>query len=135
MWNKTSEILNTNLNWQIGHIILANYLHGIASIYGSNEDFKKQVKIANYIKFYGPKSNPNDFMNEKPNLKELQNIYIITTKIILENLYKLTVIELDENTAIPNPTVKTKYEALKWLSHHQSWHNGQIAILKRVLRN
>jgi len=74
-------------------------------------------------------------MNEKPNVKELQNIYKITTKIILENLDKLTAIELDENTAIPNPSVKTKYEALKWLSHHQSWHNGQIAILKRVLRN
>ena len=134
-WIETPEVLNTNLNWQIGHIILANYLHGIASISGANEELRRKINIPNYIKFYGPKSNPTDFINEKPNLKELSEIYEFTISLILENLNKLTENELNDNTEIPNPSVNTKYEALKWLSHHQSWHNGQIAILKRVLSN
>ncbi|WP_410006942.1 DinB family protein [Aequorivita nionensis] len=134
-WLETPEVLNTNLNWQIGHIILANYLHGIASISGANEELREKINIPDYIKFYGPKSNPTDFINEKPNQMELSKIYEYTISLILENLNKLTENNLNENTVIPNPSVKTKYEALKWLSHHQSWHNGQIAMLKRVLYN
>ena len=133
MWMETPEILNTNLNWQIGHIILANYLHGIASISGTNEELKGKINIPDYVKFYGPKSNPSNFENEKPTQKELLEIYEFTMSLILDNLNRLTESELNDNTEIPNPSVSTKYEALKWLSHHQSWHNGQIAILKRVL--
>jgi hypothetical protein len=133
MWIETPEVLNTNLNWQIGHIILANYLHGIASISGRNEELIGKINISDYIKFYGPKSNPTDFENEKPTQNKLLEIYEFTLSLILDNLSKLTESELNDNTEIPNPSVNTKYEALKWLSHHQSWHNGQIAILKRVL--
>ncbi len=133
MWIKTPEILNTNLNWQIGHIILANYLHGIASISGPNEELKGKISIPDYVRFYGPKSNPTDFENEKPTQKELLEIYEFTLSLVFDNLSKLTESELNDTTKIPNPSVSTKYEALKWLSHHQSWHNGQIAILKRVL--
>ena len=133
IWTKTPEVLNTNLNWQIGHIILANYLHGIASISGSNEELKARINIPDYVKFYGPKSNPISFENEKPTQKELLEIYEFTMTLVLDNLNQLTESELNDNTEIPNPSVSTKYEALKWLSHHQSWHNGQIAILRRVL--
>jgi hypothetical protein len=37
-WFDTPDVIKSNLNWQIGHIILANYLHGIASISGANEE-------------------------------------------------------------------------------------------------
>jgi len=133
LWMETPPVLNTNLNWQIGHVILANYLHGIASISGVNEDLRSKINVPDYVKFYGPKSNPAYFINEKPNQKELLEIYEFTIFLILENLHELTESELNDNTEIPNPSVNTKYEALKWLSHHQSWHNGQIAILKRIL--
>jgi len=54
-WFKTPDVLNTNLNWQIGHIILANYLHGIASISGPSTELKEKINVPNYIKFYGLK--------------------------------------------------------------------------------
>ena len=132
-WIETPNVLNTNLNWQIGHIILANYLHGIASISGTHEEFREKVNISDYIKFYGPKSNPIDFKDEKPSKEELLEIYEFTFSIILNNLENLTHNGLQVETEIPNPAVKTKYEALLWLSQHQSWHNGQIAMLKRVI--
>ena len=133
LWTKTPKVLDTNLNWQIGHIILANYLHGIASISGVSEALREKIVMSDYIKFYGLKSNPSDFENEKPTRKELIEIYEFTLSLVLENLNNLSDSELDNNTEIPNPAAKTKYEALKWLSHHQSWHNGQIAMLRRVL--
>ncbi len=132
-WFQTPNVLESNLNWQIGHIILANYLHGIASISGMNEDFRSKVNIADFIKYYGPKSKPNSFKSEKPSGEELLEIYDLTFVLILKGLEKLTSTDLEKETEVPNPAVKTKYQALLWLSQHQSWHNGQIAMLKRVL--
>ncbi len=134
-WFETPNILNTNLNWQIGHIILANYLHGVASISGSNAAVKEKINIPDFLKFYGPNSNPIDFENEKPDQKELLKMYDFMFSIIETQLEKLNGIDLEDSTVVPNPAVKTKYEALVWLSHHQSWHNGQIAILNRVLKD
>ncbi len=132
-WLETPDVLKSNLNWQIGHIILANYLHGIASISGVNDEFREKVNIPDYIKFYGPKSNPTEFKNEKPSKEKLLEIYEFTLSVVFKSLESITHNELEKDTEIPNPAVKTKYEALLWLSQHQSWHNGQIAVLKRIL--
>ncbi len=132
-WFETPNIINTNLNWQIGHIILANYLHGVASISGSNAAVKERINIPDFVKFYGPNSNPMDFENEKPSEEKLLKMYDFMFSIIEAQLEKLNEADLDDSTVVPNPAVKTKYEALVWLSHHQSWHNGQIAVLRRVM--
>lgn len=132
-WFDTPDMLKTNLNWQIGHIILANYLHGIASISGASDAFRERANVSDYSKFYGPKSNPTEFESEKPSQEKLLEIYEFTLSIILKCVDNITTKELEEETEVPNPGAKTKYEALLWLSQHQSWHNGQIAMLKRVL--
>lgn len=132
-WMETPDVLWTNLNWQIGHIVLANYLHGIASISGPSDTFRTQVHIADFVKFYGPKSIPKEFVSEKPSTTELLAIYEFTYRTILEEMENLTEEDLKRVTEVPNPAVKTKYEALLWVSQHQSWHNGQIATLKRIL--
>ena len=133
-WSETPDILKSNLNWQMGHIILANYLHGIASITGMNVEFREKVKVADYIKFYGLKSNPSEFTKEKPSRDELMSIYEYTLTTIVKSLENMDENELDNKTEVPNPAAKTKYQALMWLSQHQSWHNGQIAMLKRVVK-
>lgn len=134
-WNNTPAVIKTNLNWQLGHIILANYLHGIASISGANDAFKEKVNLPDYIKFYGPNSKPNDFEGHKPSAEALTEVYEYTMTIIIENLEHISPKELDKETAVSNPSVKTKYEALMLLPQHQSWHNGQMAVLKRILES
>lgn len=132
-WFETPEVVNSNINWQIGHIILANYLHGIASISGASEEFREKVTVTDLIKFYGPKSDPADSKNEKPSRDELIEAYDLTFSLILKGLENTTTTDLEKDTEVPNPAVKTKYEALLLLSQHHSWHNGQIAILKRII--
>ena len=133
-WLTTHDVLKTNINWQIGHVIVANYLHGIASITGSNAEFKQMVDVPSFVKFYGPNSKPNDFLDEKPSTANLLDIYEKTFTLIQSAMFELDEVDLDADTAIPNPAVKTKYQALMWMAQHQSWHNGQIATLKRVLK-
>ena len=50
---------------------------------------------------------------------------------MIKNVEQINTGKLKEDTAVPNPAAKSKYEAILWLSQHQSWHNGQIAIIKR----
>jgi len=134
-WNISPNILETNMNWQIGHLILANYLHGIASISGANEKVRERINMQNFIKFYGSNSTPNLFLNEKPKNEELLKLYEFIFELIFLEISKVKIEELNSVTEIPNPSAKTKYEALTTLFKHQSLHNGQIAILNRVLSN
>ncbi|KIX20170.1 hypothetical protein SY27_13545 [Flavobacterium sp. 316] len=134
-WKISPKILETNMNWQIGHLILANYLHGIASISGANEKVRERINMQNFIKFYGPNSTPNMFLDEKPNNEELLKLYEFIFELIYLEINKVKIEELNNVTEIPNPSAKTKYEALTTLAKHQSWHNGQIAILNRILKN
>jgi hypothetical protein len=133
-WSISPEILETNMNWQIGHITLANYLHGIASISGANEKVRERINMQNFIKFYGPNSAPNMFLDEKPKNEELLKLYEFIFELIHLEISKIKIEELNSATEIPNPSAKTKYDALTTLFKHQSWHNGQIAILNRILR-
>lgn len=70
---------------------------------------------------------------EKPSKESLIELYDLSFQIIKELLEKLDESDLDKATEIPNPAAKTKYQALMCLFQQQSWHNGQTAILKRVL--
>ncbi|WP_196892756.1 DinB family protein [Aureivirga marina] len=133
-WNTTPEILETNMNWQLGHLILANYLHGIASISGPNELIRSKINIPDYIKFYGPNSSPTKFNEEKPDNTTLKTIYSILLEEIKKQIETIKEEDLISETAIPNPAAKTKKEALSLLYKHQSWHNGQIAMLGRILK-
>ena len=132
-WNETPKIIETNMNWQIGHLILANYLHGIASISGANEKVRNKIDMQNFIKYYGPNSIPTSFLNEKPTNQDLLKLYEFIFELVLIEISEIKVEELNDVTAIPNPSAKTKYEALTTLFKHQCWHNGQIAILNRIV--
>lgn len=133
-WLSTPEILETNMNWQIGHLILANYLQGIASITGPNESVRNRINMKDFVAYYGPKSNPNLYMEEKPTNEELLELYNFIFEVVFLEIDKISIEELNNDTKVPNPSAKTKYDALTTLFKHQSWHNGQIAILNRVLK-
>lgn len=133
-WHATPEILDTNMNWQIGHLILANYLHGIASISGPNEKVRNRIDMIKFVSYYGPKSTPNLYLDEKPTNEELLELYHFIFELVYLEIDKIAIDALHNDTAVPNPSAKTKYEALTTLFKHQSWHNGQIAILNRVLK-
>ena len=124
-WFITPDVIKSNLNWQIGHIILANYLHGIASVSGINDEFREKVNVPDYIKFYGPKSNPIDSENEKPSKQELIEIYDFTFSLISKGLENLTSTDLEKDTEIPNPAVKRN------IKHFYGCLNIKVGIMAK----
>ena len=134
-WLQTPKTLHSNVNWQIGHIIVANYLHGIASFTGPNADVREKLDIKSYVKFYGLKSDPTNYFEYKPNTATLKEQLDFIYQLVLETIEHTDFKKVNEPTKVKNPGAKTQMEAILWLIQHQSWHNGQLAILKRVLSN
>jgi len=132
-WLKSPKQVQTNVNWQIGHLIIANYLHGIASITGPSKPIREAIDIKSYVKFYGLDSSPTTLYEYKPDSQTLIDQFNMIHKMTLQTIENLDFTSLNTPTEIKNPGAKTKLEALLWLIQHQSWHNGQLALLKRIL--
>lgn len=136
-WNETPEILESNVSWQVGHLVISIYYHSILVIKGHQEDTLKQVPIKKYSELYTFHSSPKNSAG-KLTTTELKNHLEIIEKKSIEIINSLTQEEL-KNDLIPgkveHPVAKTKFEAIDWNIKHTMWHCGQIASLKRTLGN
>ncbi len=131
------EVLNTSINWEIGHIIISKYFHSVQSILDKDNriitELNQKMPIAELFKYYFAGSNPLENWKNRPNKKQLleyKNEIDLGTSRILKIL---TENNLTDQTEIGNPVAKTKYEALTFTFKHQMWHNGQIAMIKRII--
>ncbi len=132
------ENLNTSINWEIGHLIVSKYFHSIQSILNKNSkiiaELNQKVPLNDLFKYYFAGSNPLENRKNRPDknqLLEYKSEIDLGSNRILEMLTEKT---LTERTEIENPVAKTKYDALTFTFKHQMWHNGQIAMIKRIIR-
>jgi len=137
LWYETPEIIKSNIAWQVGHLIVSQFYHSIAVIRKPDLQIYIDIPLKEYIPIYS--------MFTKSTINELQP----SPEILLSQLHKMneyarqSIGSLSENelndklepTKFPHPIAKTKYEALTWSFRHEMWHLGQIATLKRVLKN
>ena len=137
IWYETPKIIETNIAWQVGHLIVSQYFHSIAVITEPNLDIFNEVPLTSYFPIYSmmTKSTLNELQPEPDRLlKELE----IINKYATRQFDNLKDSELDnplEPTKMRHPIAKTKYEALTWSFRHEMWHLGQISTLKRILGN
>lgn len=132
-WNETPPVLETNLNWLMGHLVTSKYFHAVLCV-GGKGDYDHGVNTKQYVSLYaysgkGPLHLPDD----KPSPSEILRDLSIMDNLALDVLDKVEEGQLGTPTELPNPVAKTKHEALMWSIKHQMWHGGQIATLKRVL--
>lgn len=135
LWYETPKVIETNIAWLTGHLIVSQYFHSIAVITGPNLEIFKEVPLSDYFPIYSmmTKSTTNELQPD-PN-KLLVELEIMNNYAIRE-LNKLTDQNLEESlepTKMPHPVAKTKYEALTWSFRHEMWHLGQISTLKRII--
>ena len=132
-WLETPPVLKTNLNWQVGHLLVSKYFHSIVSITPDRPDLSSHFSVRQYRGFYARGSDPAQLSEAPAHDILLANFKVIQTEAnsVLDSL---TEEKLDTPTEMENPVAKTKYEALTWSFKHHMWHGGQISTLKRVLK-
>ena len=133
-WDVTPDVLETNITWQAGHLIMSTYFHTVMVIVGHQKDVFEKIPLKQY---------DNIFTNGRP----VDAKGMIDPAIILDQLKFLQHKSLEiiksvnpeqlhsalEPTRIPHPIAKTKFESLDWNIKHTMYHCGQIGLLKRVV--
>ena len=78
-WKLTPPGLNTNINWQVGHIAIGLYFQALVCIGGEREVVKNVVPLKELINAYKIGTNPTDNLQAKPDkealLKALKLVY------------------------------------------------------------
>jgi len=133
-WDEIPNNIETNVTWQVGHLIMSFYFHSIMVIKGHQMDVIQEMPLQEYNQLFTKASPINTVGKTNPtalveHLKLVQRKSLDIIQSLSENNLKNDL----EKTDTPHPIARTKYEALDWNIKHTMWHCGQIAILKRIV--
>lgn len=133
-WDTIPSIVESNVSWQIGHLIMSHYFHSVMVIAGHQMDIIQKIPIKEYGKFY-TNALPKDSVGKVDLHELLKNLKFVQQRSI-EIISKLSDEELEndlEQTPTKHPIAKIKKEAIDWNIKHTMYHCGQIGLLKRVV--
>ena len=133
-WKITPTGVGTNIHWIAGHIMHDKYWHGLSCISEPSKTFRKQFDIGHFEKYFRKDSDPLAYLEERPSRDTILESLNILDAEILKITESISEDELEKETIEQNPVAKTKYESLSFAIKHQMWHNGQIALIRRVLK-
>ncbi|HEX6891708.1 MAG TPA: DinB family protein [Chryseolinea sp.] len=133
-WDVTPEVVETNVTWQVGHLIMSHYFHCVMVIVGHRKDVLEKIPLRQYDDIFtnGQPADAKGKVNPELILGQLKFLQ----KTSLEILMSMTDERLHtalEPTHIPHPVAKTKFESLDWNIKHTMYHCGQIGMLKRII--
>lgn len=133
-WLTTPEVIESNIHWQVGHLIITHFYHTIVCLKKADPDIFQMIPIMEYYPFFSAGSIVKESSNFA--VEELrQNLLKVQNKEV-EIFQSLSPEDLSENlfpTQFPHPVAKSKLEAIYWDVEHTMWHCGQIALIKRVV--
>lgn len=133
-WDQTPEVLESNVTWQVGHLIVSIYYHSIMTIVGHQTDILQAIPMKKYSGLFTDA--PPEYAMGKTDPKKLKNYLGMMREKSIEVITSLNEEDLDSNlepARMPHPVAKNKFEALDWNIKHTMWHCGQIGILKRIV--
>ncbi|HEY9047663.1 MAG TPA: DinB family protein [Ohtaekwangia sp.] len=133
-WENTPEIIESNISWQVGHLVLSHYFHAVMVIVGHQKDILQQVPMREYDQYFThgiPKKSVG-----KASPEQLHNHLQFIQQRSIEIIQSLTPDDLEHPlvpTPVPHPVASNKFEALDWNVKHTMWHCGQLGLMKRVV--
>jgi hypothetical protein len=133
-WNVTPDIIESNIKWQTGHLIVSVYYHSIMVIVGHRMDILQHVHLKEYSALFTNAAPANVSGKTKP--EQLQQHLLFMQQQSIEVIRSLSPAGLEAALAPvqpAHPIAKNKLEALEWNIQHTMWHCGQIGLLKRVI--
>jgi hypothetical protein len=133
-WFLTPQVVDTNLAWQIGHLILSEYYYSVVLLAGPRNEISENFDVKKYSAFFA-RGDQRKQLEYQISVKDLIESLELVQETSLQLISNLT----SENLASDiypikeHPFVKTKLESISWNIKHTMWHCGQIATLRRVI--
>ena len=132
-WTKSPQGFRSNVNWQVGHMIISGYFHSVLCINGSDAEIKAQFDPKEYASWYGMGSDPKLDLDKKPGMSLLLANLNLLDKRGIEIVSSMDEKDLESPTILKNPMAVSKKEALLWHVKHRMWHVGQVSMIKSHL--
>ncbi len=136
LWDETPENLDSNISWQVGHLIISEYYHAILVVTGFDEEITEKIDLRQHNQKYGYDSVPLDQVGSVSPKVLKEQLHFMQQKVV-KNVSGLTLAALDSPVEQPikqkHPVAITKFDAVSWNIKHTMWHCGQIATLKRLI--
>lgn len=131
-WDEMPDVIQSNITWQAGHLLVSFYFHTIMVVKGHQMDILQSMPMKEYgTVFMGkPAAAAGRFAPEKllADLAVMQakSLAVIDSLKEAELAHSLLPVQ-------PHPVANTIREALEWNIQHAMWHLGQVGMLSRVL--
>jgi len=133
-WEQTPPVLETNVLWQTGHLLVSFYYNSILVIKGHQNDVMNSMPLGLYSELF-TQAAPIESVGKVIPSKLYNDMKLLQAKS-LELIAAMGDEELEKNLELsryPHPIAKTKFDALDWNIKHTFWHCGQLGLLKRVV--
>ena len=126
-WEITPEVIESNVSWQVGHLIMSHYFHTVMTVVGHQSDVFEKIPLREYSNLYGYNSPPREAIGKVApvTLKEQLTFMQRRSLEIIQGLSPDDLGSELEPTRVPHPIAKTKFETLDWNIKHTMWHCGQ----------
>ncbi len=132
-WETCPQGLNTNVNWQVGHLFMSWYFHTIMCLNGHDPEVAQSIPLRDYGAAFT--QSPAQQSIGKFKSEDLLQALSIVEIASLKSIASLSDSDLSNPlapTKVSNPVAKSKFEAITWNIQHSMWHCGQMAMLKRT---
>jgi len=133
-WEIIPDVIESNVNWQVGHLIVSHYFHSVMVIKGHQMDILETIPMREYSDLFTASAAILAIGKTSSEIL-LANLKMMQQKSI-DILRSVSISELNnplEPTPTPHPIAKTKFEAIDWNIKHTMYHCGQIGILSRLV--
>lgn len=134
-WYEIPEGINTNIAWQVGHLIISKYFQLVVAPMGSTREIYEIMPFKEYLALYGIGTKATSKVANCPEPEYLLTKYDEVQQFVIRKIGEFDVSTINEPTVVPHPLAKTRYEALMWSFQHEIWHCGQIAMIRRAMGN
>ncbi len=133
-WEVLPEVLQTSVNWQVGHLIVSHYYHSIWVVKGFQMEIARAIPLQAYGETFTSGA-PGEAVGKFDSKKLLEHLHFVQEQSLqtLSGLQGEVLPSPLEPTGFPHPIATTKREAIEWNIQHTMYHNGQLGLLARVL--
>ncbi len=134
-WDDTPGGVDTNISWQVGHLIISHYFHTVMVIVGHQKDVLEKIPLRQYDEI---------FTNGQPiGAKGKVDPAIILGQLKFLQKRSLEILKVDDGGPpslwfesrrifhILSP--RQNLNRLDWNIKHTMYHCGQIGLLKRII--
>ncbi|BAV04086.1 hypothetical protein FLA_0065 [Filimonas lacunae] len=134
-WDITPDALQTNVSWQVGHLVLGIYYNAIWAVAGMQMDVLTAMPLKDYAEWFTTGTTPQRAVGKvTPGaLKAHVNIMARKSITLISSLPAGNLTDNIEPVLPAHPVAKSKFDAIDWNIKHTFWHCGQLGLLKRVV--